>query len=561
MGLVNVIVDGQTIEVEEGTPLIEACFKAGKEVPHFCYHTGLSVSGNCRMCSVKLSNAMFPDKQYPMACLVPARYYKDRDGKQIAMEVVTESPEITKMQKDIMEFLLINHPLDCPQCDQAGECTLQNYAYTYGPDRSRFEEQKVIRHTKPLGPNVSIWGNRCIACDRCARFCKEIAGTGELSLVGRGDKSVIDIFPGEELANPMSLNTVDLCPVGALLDRDFLYKARVWFLEPVETICGGCEKGCNVFADVFPDDGVVKRQRPRENHDVNAWWACDRGRLEYKYPAQANRLQHNLLQGERADYLTAVKDATSALKKLADEGKGAETAVVVTAFMTNEELLLAGQLCEKLGIAETNRYLRRRAKGEAWVSANGWRIEADRNPNHEGAARVFGLDESCEVLEPLTRDIKDGKIKHVVMLGAVPDSTYTGELVEAASKLTTLVMVDAFDGPLVRTASHVLAATVWLEKNGTTISRVRSGGSASDKPDATPRVQRLRRAAVPPSEVRDDLETLQRLVAGIAGERPTITRAGKVFSQLGTRVSELQGVELKAVGSQGLALEMKAVRS
>ncbi|MGE3855107.1 MAG: 2Fe-2S iron-sulfur cluster-binding protein, partial [Planctomycetota bacterium] len=180
MGQINVIVDGQTIEVEEGTPLIEACFKAGKEVPHFCYHSGLTVSGNCRMCSVKLANAQFPDKAYPMACLVPARYYKDKDGKQLPMEVVTESAEITKMQKDIMEFLLINHPLDCPQCDQAGECVLQNYAYTYGPDRSRFEEQKVIRHTKPLGPRVAIWGNRCIACDRCARFCKEVPGTGEL---------------------------------------------------------------------------------------------------------------------------------------------------------------------------------------------------------------------------------------------------------------------------------------------------------------------------------------------------------------------------------------------
>lgn len=561
--LITVIVDGQPVEIEEGTPAIDACTKAGKYVPHFCYHEKLSIPANCRMCTIHIANSQFPDRPYPMGCCTPVKMYKDRDGNEIPMEIVTDNEQVQKARHDIMEYLLINHPLDCPQCDQAGECDLQNYAYTYGPDRSRFHEDKVIRHTKKLGPEVSIWGNRCIACGRCSRFCDEITGTGELSLVNRGDRNVIDIFPGIELDNPMSLNTVEICPVGALLSNDFLYKQRVWFMEPKKTVCPSCEKGCNLFADVF--EGEVKRLRPRDNEAVNECWTCDMGRLNYKYPVAKNRLATSRRAGKNAATRDVMAEAGATLAKLATatNNPGGSVAVVASAWSTNEELLLLGELIEKLGVAENRRYVRKHPDGQPWVSKSGFRIEADRNPNREGVAHILGLGDSAtsDDLGALADAISSGAVKHLVLVGSIPNHTYSDALSAAVEKLETFVLIDAFESALAEKATHVVASTVWLEKTGTTISRVRKGHDDSIAPEA--RIQRLTAAAQRPDDVRDETEILQRLIAAVSGETAAaeILSPASLFAHLRDRSEIFDGLTLKQIGDSGVLIEKKAVQA
>ena len=217
-------VNGQPVEFLPGDMALTAMLRAGVYVPHFCYHPGLSPEGNCRICLVKSNQS----RKLEVSCMTPCNE---------KLEIETEPADVRAARKDVMEFLLVNHPLDCPICDKAGECDLQDFTFKYRDGLSRFVDAKNIRHTKDLGPDIAIWGNRCIACSRCVRFCEEIPGTGELALVNRGDRSVIDIFPGVPIENPMSLNVVDICPVGALIDKNFLFEQRVWLGEEKSTVC------------------------------------------------------------------------------------------------------------------------------------------------------------------------------------------------------------------------------------------------------------------------------------------------------------------------------------
>jgi NADH-quinone oxidoreductase subunit G len=239
-------------EVPANWSIIQACHNNGVEVPHYCYHQDLSVAGNCRMCLVKASNAPRP----VIACATPLAEN---------MEIDTLSEDVVAARKSVLEFLLINHPLDCPECDQAGECRLQDYSYEYGRDHGRFHEEKNIRAKATLGPHVKYWGSRCIVCTRCVRFTDEISGTGELTVSQRGDRSEITVFPGQTLDNPLSLNTVDVCPVGALVSADFLYRSRVWFMHSTPSVCADCSLGCNTRVDVDKQN-KIKRIIPCSLH-------------------------------------------------------------------------------------------------------------------------------------------------------------------------------------------------------------------------------------------------------------------------------------------------------
>ncbi|MEM7261918.1 MAG: 2Fe-2S iron-sulfur cluster-binding protein, partial [Planctomycetota bacterium] len=225
--MVDWVLNGEPVQSPAGTTILEAAKAHGAEMPHFCYHPGLSIAGNCRICLVETNRSPKP----AISC-------SERISE--GLEVQTHSEKAIEAREGVMEFQLINHPLDCPVCDKAGECTLQDYSYEHGPDASRFVEKKNIRHTKDLGPTIKIWGNRCIVCTRCVRFCDEISGTGELCVVARGDRSVVDVFPGIPIDNPLAGNVVDLCPVGALISKDFMFQSRVWNTEQTETVCGGC---------------------------------------------------------------------------------------------------------------------------------------------------------------------------------------------------------------------------------------------------------------------------------------------------------------------------------
>src|SRR3989442_12558347 len=270
--MARLTIDGKEIEVEAGTNLIEAARRLGIEVPHYCYHPGLSIAGQCRLCMVDIEKTPRPT----IACNTTAT-----DG----MVVHTDTERVRDTRRSIMEFHLINHPLDCPVCDQAGECWLQIYYMKHGLYDPRMKDEKVHKpKAVPLGPHVMLDAERCILCSRCVRFCDEITGTGELGIFNRGDHSEIGLFPGRDLVNNYSANVVDICPVGALTDRDFRFQVRVWYLDAAKSVCTGCARGCNVDVHVnrrrphHADGKRVARLKPRFNTDVNAWWLCDIGR-------------------------------------------------------------------------------------------------------------------------------------------------------------------------------------------------------------------------------------------------------------------------------------------
>lgn len=261
----SITIDNQLIEFKPGQTIIQAARENGIEIPHFCWHPGLSVAGNCRICLVEIEK--FP--KLSIACATPCA-----EG----MVVHTQNERATHAQNAVMEFLLINHPLDCPICDEAGECKLQDYAYKYGVGISRFDEEKNEKDKRvELGPNVMFDAERCISCSRCIRFCDEIAKDPELTFVQRGEKVTIETFPGEELDNPYSMNVIEICPVGALTSRDFRFKSRVWEMSFTNTICPGCARGCNSIMGVRNNN--ILRIEPRENFAVNDYWLCDWGRL------------------------------------------------------------------------------------------------------------------------------------------------------------------------------------------------------------------------------------------------------------------------------------------
>ena len=260
------ILDGKELEFKPGQTIIEAAKAAGIEIPHFCWHPALTVAGNCRICLVEVEKA-------PKGMIACATQITD------GMVVHSNSPKAIHMRNAVMEFLLINHPLDCPICDEAGECKLQDYAYKYSIGKSRFDEVKNHKDKRvELGPNVMFDQERCISCSRCIRFCEEVAKDPELTFVSRGEHVTIETFPGEQLDNPYSMNVIDICPVGALTSRDFRFKARVWDMSHTDSICTGCARGCNI--NIWVRDNEILRLTPRENMDVNQYWMCDHGRLD-----------------------------------------------------------------------------------------------------------------------------------------------------------------------------------------------------------------------------------------------------------------------------------------
>jgi len=298
--LVKIIVDGQDYEAEAGSLLIQLLIQEDIKIPYFCYHESLGADGNCRMCMVGIEGQKRPQ----IAC--------DTLIKE-GMVVNTKTDTIKQVHTDILELELINHPVDCPTCDQAGECSLQDFYMEYGLHTSKITIEEKVKHNKAvdLGANVMLDQERCVLCARCTRFTDKITGTHELGIVGRGDNAKVTTMPNRPLSNPYAMNVVDLCPVGALTSKDFRFSQRVWFLETAEGVCHGCAKGCNVYIDhnklKYKDD-TIYRFRPRRNDAINGFFICDTGRLSYK-ELQENRQESTLLNGVIIDTDEAIKQA------------------------------------------------------------------------------------------------------------------------------------------------------------------------------------------------------------------------------------------------------------
>ena len=279
-------VDGKQVAWEGRKMILQACNDAGVELPQYCYHEGLSIVASCRICLVEIES---PDPKDPAKLVkVPKLVPSCQTPAVNGMKVHSKSPKSVANQKAVMEFLLINHPLDCPVCDQAGECYLQDYSFKYGRAESRFDEDKAKKPKKDIGKHVVLYSDRCIMCTRCVRFTREISGTGELGVFGRGHKEQIDVFQGKSLDNPLSANVIDICPVGALLDKDFLFTQRVWFLKSTPSISPFSSGGENIFIE--HNQGRIYRIKPRFNKDINKWWISDDIRYGWDF-VHNNRLQ------------------------------------------------------------------------------------------------------------------------------------------------------------------------------------------------------------------------------------------------------------------------------
>src|SRR5690554_5670038 len=327
----KVTINGTEIEVEKGTTILRAAAQAGYEVPHFCYHPALSIPANCRMCLVEIEGAWK---------LAPSCYSQITDG----MVVHTKSERVIKAQKAVLEFILINHLVDCPICDQAGECKLQDYYMAYDAQESRLRTEKTAKvKVFPIGPEVLYDGERCILCTRCVRFCEEITGTNELTIVQRGVAAEIRAFPGRSLDNPYSVCTADICPVGALTSRDFRFKCRVWLLSSTDSVCTGCSNGCNIHLEHFRNE--VQRYRPRFNPEVNDYWMCDAGRLSYK-AIHTDRLTSPMSNGAELNWHGVSGTAADKLGR-AIEDKGS-IGFVVSPQASCEDLYLAKRFASEV---------------------------------------------------------------------------------------------------------------------------------------------------------------------------------------------------------------------
>src|SRR5688500_5840680 len=332
---ITVKIDGREVSVPKTTPdpltgkpipttMIQACAQYNNDVPHYCYHPKLPVAGNCRMCVVEFGTpAMGPDRKpvlnpdgTPKIAKSPRPAIACATPISAGMEIYTNSPSVVEMRKGVLEFLLINHPLDCPICDQAGECKLQEYSFDYGQAGSRFVEEKVHKPKQvDLGPRIILDDERCILCSRCVRFTRDIVGDDALGFVNRASYNTLTNYPGTQFVNKYTLNTVDICPVGALTSKDFRFKMRVWFLKETKSVCTSCATGCNIV--IGSREEKIYRYEPRENEAVNSSWMCDYGRLNYKWVAREDRLREVMIGKGGTNWGTAISQVSARLNEAA----------------------------------------------------------------------------------------------------------------------------------------------------------------------------------------------------------------------------------------------------
>lgn len=447
------VLNGKEIEFKQGQTIIEAALESGVEIPHFCWHPKLSVSGNCRVCLVEVEKM----PKLVIACSTIAA-----EG----MVVHSESEKTLAARNAVMEFILINHPLDCPICDEAGECKLQDYAYEHSVGESRFDEEKQHKDKRvELGQHVMFDGERCISCSRCIRFCDEIAGTGELTFVKRGDRVTIVTYPGKEMNNPYSLNTTDICPVGALTNRDFRFKARVWDMSFTKTICSGCARGCNIEIGVRNNE--ILRLHPRHNEDVNSYWMCDSGRLDtWKFVNDNNRIDGPFVRKDGNLQKVGWDEAYSAAVSKLKSFKKNEIAFIGSAFATNEDNYLLNKFAHSVFGSGNLDFFRHIIPG----SGDNILIREDKTPNSLGA-ELSGVVPSKEGInsEKILSAINEGKIKALYVIEE--DIASISEEAESILAKLDLLLVHSYnENKTTALADIVFPASTYAEKNGTFVN-------------------------------------------------------------------------------------------
>ena len=551
---ITVMVDGQEIDVPKLTPdwqgnlvpttVLQACEHAGIEIPHYCYHPKLPVAGNCRMCLVHVGmpGRPGPDGKSPMnedgslkidPMVLP---YERQTPKGVigcatnlipGMEIYASSPETKEMREAVLESLLINHPLDCTICDQAGECKLQEYSVEHGQAESQFAEYKVHKpKAVDLGPRIMLDAERCVLCTRCIRFSKDIAEDDALGIVNRGSYNTIATFLDTPFDNNYTLNTADICPVGALTSKDFRFQMRVWFLKETNSLCTGCGTGCNTV--IGSRENTMYRYEPRDNDAVNGPWMCDAGRLDYKWIGREDRLAE--VQGA-SGWATAITEISGKL----EEAAPGSVAIIASARQTNEELFLLKKLAAKFE-APTDSIAR---TGEA----DHLLVNGDKNPNTTGA-RLIGIagETPGSRVADIAAGIESGTIKTLIVFGE--DVTKAGLSEALLDKLDLLVVSDILPNATTAKAHYLLPGCAHAEKRGT-FTNVKG------------RVQKFMKALEAPNDARAEWEFLHELVENTTGQNGFSTIEG-LFNQMAGEVGAFKAKELTwaALGDTGVTVEI-----
>ena len=547
-------IDGREVVAPKGATLLQAAAGAGIEVPHYCYHPGLSAPAQCRVCLVEVEGA---PKLQP-ACVTQAQ-----DGQVVR----TDGDEAVKMRKGVFEFYLVNHPLDCPICDMSGECKLQDYVFAEGRDHGRAHEPKRVFGRDDFGGDVLYYGDRCVMCTRCVRFMEEVAGDARLTVVERGNRAVIDTFFDEGLEGAaFAGNVVDICPVGALVSKEFLHKARAWDLDHTPSVCAGCSQGCNI--ELHTRDNLVQRIKPRENQEVNGHWMCDYGRESYEWLNRPGRLAEPLVgrvrergratpergeatpeRGQGAPERGRVTDergqaewpdALDQLRARAEELRGADVRVVASPLWPNEGLAALDALARAAGTVKQRVFRSPRAQDEEPLPGFPLLIRRrDLAPNVDGAGLLgferAGDDQGEGGLEAAADH--DGVL---LVLGDELRDQPEGFGARAA----LFVYLGTHDSPAAANADFVLPVTTFAEQEGTFVN-------------AQGRVQCFQQALRPPAGARPAWLVLGALAAALDGGRPH-ARADAAFASLAAAHPAFTGLEYDALGLAGAPLAAPA---
>ncbi|EEF60816.1 molybdopterin-dependent oxidoreductase [Pedosphaera parvula] len=544
---IKIKVDGKEISVPKTVPdpmtgkqvpttMIQACSMATVDVPHYCYHPKLPVAGNCRMCLVEFGTpAMGPDRKpvmnpdgTPKIAKSPRPAIACATPISPGMEIYTTTPAVKQMREGVLEFLLINHPLDCPICDQAGECKLQEYSVDYGQATSRFVEPKVHKPKRvDLGPRIMLDDERCILCTRCIRFSRDIVGDDALGIVNRGSYNTLSAYPGKSFDNNYTLNTVDICPVGALTSKDFRFKMRVWFLKETKSVCTSCATGCNII--IGSREEKVYRYEPRENDAVNSTWMCDSGRLNYKWINRDDRLTEVKIGLAQTTWSNVLKQIGEKLAK----AQPGSVAIVGSARQTNEELYLLSKIAKKFNAITDS--VPRTGPGDKIL------LSTDLNPNSNGA-KLTGISpaEMGSNLPKIADGIRKGSIKTLIVFGE--DVTKVGIGEDLLGKLENLIVSDILPNKTTEKANFLLPGCAHAEKRG---SFVNGKG----------RVQKFMQAIVPRGEARPEWEFLHELVHNVTGKNGYSSIEG-LFNQMAQEIPAFNGVTWASLGDKGVTIQI-----
>lgn len=549
----KLIIDGHEVEFQPGQTIIQAALKHGIDIPHFCWHPKLSVSGNCRVCLVEVEKM----PKLVIACSTIAS-----EG----MIVHTHSEKTIAARNAVMEFILINHPLDCPICDEAGECKLQDYAYQHSLGESRFVEAKQHKEKRvPLGPYVMFDAERCISCSRCIRFCEEIAKDAELTFIKRGDRVTIVTYPGEEMDNPYSLNTTDICPVGALTNRDFRFHARVWDMSSTKSICTGCARGCNT--EIWVRNNEIMRLTPRYNEEVNSYWMCDHGRLNtWKFVNAEDRVNSpELRRGgllAKVGWDEAFSSAASELKLIGID----EIAFIGSAFATNEDNYVLAKFVKSVIGGKHLDFIRYTdpSFGDDILRRN------DITPNSLGA-ELSGVvpSKSGKNIDEIIEGIKTGKIKALYIMEDDPVAVYP-ELESLFSNLDLLIVHATNYNKTTPFAHVVFPASSFAEKNGTMVNfhgiiqRLKPAAATVELDRALDgmSMSRLDKFGTKFDKwaqgIKRDARPSWKILTGLAstlGTKYKYQMAEDVFEELASAIDSFRGINYDDIGETGTKIK------